>query len=499
MEYHVACADERMGVVSYRKLKMIVLSLAYHFQQIQEKRVGVLLPASTVSYAIVLGLMLAGKVPVMLNWTVGVRALSHCKKVAGLQQVISSRRFLEHLTDGDLGDIDEMMTFAEDIRSSLSFKTRIKAVWSLFKDTPHLLKDLKLHSMQETDSAVILFTSGTESFPKGVPLSHENILSNHRAALSCVTFHTTDVLYGVLPPFHSFGFSVTGLLPLLAGLKVFYAPDPTQYHSMRQDIKHWKITLLCSAPTFIKGLFQVARRDDLSSLRLVVGGAEKVPEELFEYMSKTKGMMLEGYGITECSPVVTLSRPGAPREGVGPALPGINLKVIHPETLEEVSQGIDGEICIHGPNVFSGYLDEQPSPFIEIEGKKWYRSGDYGHLTPSHSLVLTGRLKRFIKIGGEMISLSSIEEELSKHAQLVTPYMQSQKGPLLAVISKHDAQDKPMIVVFTTLDVSEAQLNEILREKGFGRLIKIGVVKKIDEIPLTGTGKIDYRKLQQDE
>lgn len=498
MEYYAACADERMGVITYRHLKLMALTLSYHFRQLEGKNIGVLLPASTISYVIVIALLLADKLPVMLNWTVGVRALNHCKEAAGIQTVLSSSRFLEQLTDGDLGDLDDLLLLIEDVKPSISLWNRLKGFYGLFKDANHLLKDLQLSHVSPNDPAVILFTSGTESSPKGVPLSHENLLSNQQAGLSSIQLLPSDVLYGVLPPFHSFGFSVTGILPLLAGLKVYYAPDPTQYFTMAHDIEEWKITILCSAPTFIKGLFHAARPKQLRSLRLAIGGAEKVHEELFQYMDQLGGKMLEGYGITECSPVVTLTLPGKPREGVGLPLPGIELCIIDSETLQPAQEGMDGEVCVHGPNVFKGYLGKKSSPFIEFNGKRWYRSGDRGRLSKSGALILSGRLKRFIKIGGEMVSLSGLEEELL-HLTDQKGWAKSKKeeGPPLAVAVKEPNGAKPEIIVFSTFDVTKDQINEALRKSGFGRIIKVADVHQIEQIPLTGTGKIQYRALEE--
>jgi long-chain-fatty-acid--[acyl-carrier-protein] ligase len=493
MEYHAACADERMGVTSYRRLKLIVLSLSYHFKSLKEKQVGVLLPSSTISYAIILALQLAGKVPVMLNWTVGARALNHCKELGELKTVISSRRFLEHLADGDLGDLDDLLLLAEDIRPMVSLWSRLKAFYGLFKEASYF----KMSTISPDDTAVILFTSGTESLPKAVPLSHRNILANLVAGASCIKIEPADVLYACLPPFHSFGFSVTGLFPLLFGIKVFYAPDPTQYYAMAHEIEEWKATLICSAPTFMKGLFLVARPDQLRCVRLAVAGAEKVPDGLFNYMEQKGGVLLEGYGITECSPIVSLTMPGRPREGVGNPVPGVELCIIHPETGEKLPQGVDGEVCIHGPNVFRGYLGHPRDPFVEIDGKKWYRSGDRGHINPNGCLILSGRLKRFIKIGGEMVSLTGVEEELISISRQKGWLISKEEGPPLAIAVKEANGDKPLIIVFSTFDVSKDSLNDALRESGFGRIIKIADVKIIKQIPINGAGKIQYRVLEE--
>ncbi|MGD0664746.1 MAG: AMP-binding protein [Rhabdochlamydiaceae bacterium] len=492
MGHHTACADERMGTLSYRRLKLIALTLSHHFKTFEEKQIGVLLPSTTISYAIVLGILLAGKVPVMLNWTVGSRALNHCKEMASLKRVISSRRFLEQLADGDLGDVDNLLLLLEDMRPSISLWCKLKAYFGAFRQAEYHLKD-----MPSEETAVILFTSGTEALPKGVPLTHHNILSNQTSGFSCITLLPTDSIYGALPPFHSFGFSVTGIFPLLIGLKVYYAPDPTQYYTMAHDVEQWKISILCSAPTFLKGLFQTAKPHQLKSARLIIAGAEKVPDEIFNHVSQMGAEMYEGYGITECSPVVTFTRPDLPREGVGTPIPGVELCVINSETQEKLPQGVDGEICVHGPNVFKGYLGKTPSPFIQIDGKKWYRSGDRGRMSPSGALILTGRLKRFVKIGGEMVSLSGIEEELLRCAHEKGWIRSSQEGPPLAIAVSQNNTDKPLIIVFSTFEVSKDTLNEALREGGFGRIVKISDVKVMKQIPVTGTGKTHYRALEE--
>jgi long-chain-fatty-acid--[acyl-carrier-protein] ligase len=495
MEHYAACADERMGVTTYRRLKLMALTLSYHLRKMEGERIGILLPSSTMSYVLVMATLLAGKTPVMFNWTVGVRSLNHCKELGKVEIVLSSRRFLENLTDGDLGNLDESLLLLEDVKESISLGDKLKAFYGLFKDATHLLKNLK--HLSSEDLAVILFTSGTESLPKGVPLTHKNILTNQTAGLSCIQVSPSDVLYGVLPPFHSFGFSVTGIFPLLTGLKVFYAPDPTQYFAMAHDIDEWGITLLCSAPTFIKGLFKVAKEGQLRSLRLVIGGAEKVSDDLFHYMEKRGGVMLEGYGITECSPVVTLTRSGKPREGVGLPIPGVELAIIHPETSKKLPSGEEGEICIHGPNIFKGYLGTMPSPFIEFDGKKWYRSGDRGHLSSNGSLVLSGRMKRFIKIGGEMVSLAGVEEELIRVALAKGWVKEGEEGPPLGIAVSEADTDKPLIVVFAIFDTTKEALNDALRESGFGRIVKVAEVRKIEKIPATGAGKIQYSALQE--
>jgi long-chain-fatty-acid--[acyl-carrier-protein] ligase len=497
MDNYVACADEMLGVVSYRRFKMMALLLKRQIEKMEGDRIGILMPSTTLSYALIFGTLLAKKVPVMLNWTVGVRAIDHCVHISGIKTVISSRRFLDNLSNGDLGSVDDILVLVEDIRSQMSFFDKIYALYgSLIRNADSLLKNYT--AVSEDDPAVILFTSGTESLPKGVPLSHKNILSNQASALSCVKFVPKDALYCVLPPFHSFGYSVTGTLPLMTGLKAYYAPDPTHNHAMSHDITNWELTLFCSAPTFIKGLFRVSKPEALKSLRYVVGGAEKVPDELFAFMKEVGGEMLEGYGITECGPIVTLMRPGQSRHGVGQPIPGVHLCIIDPETGQLLPLKQDGEICIDGPNVFHGYLDNPRNPFIEIENRQWYRSGDRGHIDADGSLVLTGRLTRFMKIGGEMVSIGGLEEELLKlaHDRKWVSRLEEGAHPLAIAVEEKESE-KPLIILFTTFEIDKETVNEALRECGYGRLIKIAAVRKIEQIPVTGTGKIHYRALDE--
>ena len=483
----IACADALSGVLSYRKLRRACQVLSLEIRKMPGDRIGILLPSSVGAYVCILATLLAGKIPVMLNWTAGFRNLEHAADICQLQVVLSSFRFLSRLENGDLGRVDDMLILMEKLRGDISLKTKLKGMF--LKKFPPLPK--------EDDPAVIIFTSGTETLPKGVPLSHRNLLSNQRAALECVSFESQDSLYGILPPFHSFGFSVTGILPLLSGLKVCYAPDPTDSRSLATDIEHWKPTLFCCAPSFVQAMLRVAKNSQLKSLRMVVTGAEKTPEELFDTLKAKGKIVLEGYGISECSPIVTIDREREPHKGVGKPIPGVELCIIDTENQTPLPQGQEGEVCIAGPGVFNGYLGEKRDPFIELNGKRWYRSGDRGLLDTDGTLILTGRLKRFVKIGGEMVSLGGLEEDLLKLSKEKGWAPSAIEGPVLAVTATGRESEKPQIVVFTTFDLDRETVNRALRDVGHSRLVKIAEIRKIAEIPLTGTGKTHYRLLDE--
>ena len=357
----------------------------------------------------------------------------------------------------------------------------------------HRLRWIKKWPHPEKE-AVILFTSGTEAMPKGVPLTHKNLLSNMQAALCSVDIRRNDTLLSALPPFHSFGFSVTGLLPLLAGVRVVFAPNPTDAGQQLRILHKWEATILCSAPSFLLNVMKQGSIDLLQSLRLIVSGAEKAPKELIEQInSKTpQAKFLEGYGITECAPILTINNTGDPQEGVGSPLENTKIKIVHPEDFSiTLPCGQAGMILAQGPNIFEGYLQTNVSSPFYHDDVRWYVTGDIGYLNEKGSLTITGRLKRFVKIGGEMFSLGAIESALTEE-----PSIGQGEGPQLAICAKGEAEGRPHIIAFTTKELPLLSINTILRKKGFSNLVRIDRVISLEEIPLTGTGKIAYRELE---
>jgi len=498
MKNAIACGDEFTKFLSYRQLKIGALVLARKFEQLSDLYIGVLLPSSVGAFIVILAVLMAGKVPVILNWTAGARSLNFADELLGLKTVFSSRRFLERVDSLDLGSLEDKITVLEEFRKQISYWDKLTGFLLAQKKARNLMRRFQVKKISPEDPAVILFTSGTETYPKAVPLSHRNLIANLKSALSVVKINRDDILLGILPPFHSFGFSVTGLMPLLTGLRVFFSPDPTDSHAMARDCYLRDITLLCCAPSFYRNLFRVATPRQLKTVRMFVTGAEKAPKELFESVAKLEGnrVLIEGYGITECSPIVTLCRPGRPPIGVGQPLPGVELCVIDPNTDKRLSDHEQGEICIKGPSVFSGYLGKDtPNPFVELEGEKWYRSGDLGTLDEDGFLLYGGRIKRFVKIGAEMVSLTALEEELAHVAKEKGWISKDEETPQLAVGVNEVEAGKPELVLFTTFSTSPQDVNTILRDLGFGRIVKIQEVKQIPEIPMTGTGKVHFRRI----
>lgn len=496
MDEKIACSDALSGELTYGKLKRAVLVLSLEIRKMPGEHIGILLPSSVAAYTTVLATLFAGKIPVMLNWTTGPRNAEHAAEVCSLEVVLSSYRFLSRLDQCDLGKVDDLLIYLEKLRNKISWKNKLHGFLLSFQSHRTLLKKVP-QKFTEKDTALIIFTSGTETLPKGVPLTHHNLLSNQRAALSSIDISAEDILYSVLPPFHSFGVSVTGILPLLAGIKVCYAPDPTDSRSLANDIEHWEATFFCCAPSFIQSMLRVAKEKQLETLRLVVSGAEKAPRELYDTMQVMGKTFIEGYGISECSPIVTMQRIGEPQVGVGKPLPNVEVCIIDSEKHNVLAKGQEGEICIFGPNVFKGYLGVKKDPFIEIDGKKWYRSGDRGFLDETNNLTITGRLSRFLKIGGEMVSLGGLQEDLEKIAEEKGWSSKDKDEPVFAVTGAGAEGEKPQIVLFSTIDVEREEINRLLKEKGHGRLVKIAEVKKVEEIPQTATGKIHFRLLDE--
>lgn len=486
-----AAGDERTGPKTYDQMKLGVVALAEAFRALPGDRIGVLLPASVTVNIVILALQLAGKVPVMLNWTVGAGPLGHAAELTDLKVVLSALAFLDRLESVDLTPIHTKILLLEELRQQLGLKDLLRAKWRSRKKADKLLRVFGRNQDTGQEAAVILFTSGTEGLPKGVPLTHHNILSNHRSALEVIDLNRKDTMLGSIPSFHSFGFSASGLLPLLGGIRVVFSPDPTNGRALARVCSQWQCTMVLSPPTFLKGLLHAGAQGLLRNVRLYVAGAEKVPEELFNQVKvvSPESQLIEGYGITECSPVLTLNLPGTPRKGVGLPLPGVRLLVVHPDSFEPISFDQMGLVLAAGPNIFPGYLGDSKSPFYEFEGTRWYVTGDLGSVDAAGHLTLSGRLKRFVKIGGEMISLTALEQVL------LQAMPQDQTSPGVALKAREEAGSKTTIHAFTTFQLPLDKANALIKTAGFSNLARLTSVKQISSLPLLGSGKINYRGL----
>lgn len=484
---YIACSDEFAGLLTYRDFKKKVYILAEHFKKIEGTYVGILLPSSVAAYVVTFALQFAGKIPAMLNWTLGPAYLDHMVEAAQIKTVFTSWNFLERLNYVDLGKMVEKIQLLEELRKDLTVKEKFRGLWFSFRS--------KIPLLDGNAPAVLIFTSGSEAAPKGVLLSHRNILENQRALFSWYDFKPSDSVGNFLPPFHSFGFCLAGIFALLAGIKVVFFPDPTDSAALFQGLQRWQPTLICGPPLFLKWLFESAEGKTLSSIRTIVTGGEKIPAELFNQMKTLapNAQLLVAYGATECAPGITCTRMDTPPVGAGKAFPGVSIRILHPETHVPLQPEKEGEICVSGPNVFSGYLNSKSSPFLELEGIRWYRTGDLGYFDSNGNLIVSGRIKRFVKIGGEMISLGAIEDALGR--ELSDLGLADPDIPSVAVLPQNLQTSEPQLVLFTTVSLDREESNRLLKKAGLSNLIKISSVIKVDEIPRMAAGKPDYRTL----
>jgi long-chain-fatty-acid--[acyl-carrier-protein] ligase len=486
----VIIADQIQGEKTYRDLAIAILALKPRLAALAGRRLGIMLPASVAADVAYMAALFAGKTPVMVNWTVGSRNVSHSLRLVGAEKVITSRALVKTLKAQavDLGELAGHFVFLEDLAAGMSMMKKLAAWWN-----GHFGLS-RLGRAAAGRTAAILFTSGSETHPKAVPLTHENILTNIRDIASVVTIRRDDAMLGMLPPFHSFGITATIIAPLVLGFRAVYYPNPTEPAMLARIIQAYGATLLVGTPTFLGRILSASTRGQLDSLRLAVTGAERCPRRVYEALVErcTKAVVLEGYGVTECSPIISLNDERNPRPlTIGRPLPSLKCAIIDPDTNTRVAKGRTGALLVRGPSVFGGYLSYKgPDPFIEFEGQKWYRTGDLVSEDADGVLTFRGRLKRFVKIGGEMISLPAIEAALEPHYG-----PQLAEKPLLAVVAG-GTDELPELVLFTARPVERAAVNGWIREAGISPLHNIRRVIQFEELPTLGTGKVDYLALE---
>jgi len=452
--------------------------------------VGIMLPASVGADIFYLATLFAGKIPVMVNWTAGARNIVASLDSLAVRHILTAKLLTDRiaLQGIDLSAVAARFIFAEELPNRISRTAKLLAWLAAY------LSWASLRNTKTSQTAVVLFTSGSETLPKAVPLSHQNILANMRDVLSVVTIRENDRLIGFLPPFHSFGLTVTMLLPLCGGAQIVYHPNPTEADTLAKLIDVYGISLLIGTPTFLAGILRVATEKQLSPLRLAVTGAEKCPAGVYDWLRQKcpRAVILEGYGVTECSPIISINSESDPKPfSIGKPLPNLELLLADPQTLKPLTPPATGLLLVRGPSVFAGYLNfSGKSPFVEVNGRKWYNTADLVCIDHDGLLTFQGRLKRFVKLGGEMISLPAIEAVLEN---AFAP--DSSKGPLLAV----EAADveNPEIILFTSLDIDRETANAKIRSAGLSGLHSIRRVVKLESIPLLGTGKSDYRTLKK--
>jgi len=447
--------------------------------------VGVLMPTAVPTLALILGLSSVGRVPAMLNFTAGVDGLQSACEGALIKTIVTSKAFVEQAKlESKLSALRGVsILYLEDIKEEMTLSDKL---W-LMGYARYFPRDVSVHS-DPASPAVVLFTSGSEGKPKGVVLSHDAILANIAQIRAIVDFSTEDKVLNALPIFHSFGLTAGTLLPILGGIRLFLYPSPLHYRVIPEIAYDRSCTILFGTGTFLNNYGKHAHPYDFYRLRYVVAGAEKLSESVRDLWFEKFGIRIfEGYGATETAPVIAVNTPMAYRSGsVGQVLPGIETKVIP-------VPGIDtgGILHVKGANVMNGYLRSERPGFLEKPasdaGEGWYDTGDIVTIDEEGFIRISGRVKRFAKIAGEMISLESVE----KLALMTSPDHQH------AVSSKSDESRGEMIVLFTTdKEMGRDALQQNARAQGYPEIAVPKKIVYVEAIPVLGTGKTDYVTLK---
>ncbi|CAK8718652.1 Carrier domain-containing protein [Candidatus Electronema halotolerans] len=478
----VILSDQLRGDRTWRQLVMAIFALLPEIEKLPEQRVGIMLPSSVAAAVAWLTVVFSGKEPVLVNWTSGIANMQHSLGVVGAKNVITAKALTERLAGQGLAldQVGVTWLYLEEIAAGISAGQKLAA---LLKSQ---LSWSQLRHAKIAKNAAILFTSGSEARPKAVPLTHANFLANLRDFAQVLSLSSNDRLLGILPIFHSLGLAGTVIMPLCTGLRTVYWPNPTEGAMLARMTAAYRTTVLITTPTFLQGMLRTAKPEQLRTLRLIGSGAEKCPDHVFAALKEKcpQTVLCEGYGVTECSPMIAINSLSNPRLGtVGKLLPSMQRILLDPETGEPVAPGRNGRLLVRGPNVFSGYIGEAKSPFVEFDGELWYDTGDL-MFEWEGVLVFAGRLKRFVKIGGEMISLPAIEQALES-------YYPAGEGPVLAVAASGDEQH-PELVLLTTLATDRQEANQAIRAAGLSPLHNIRLVQQVEAIPLLGSGKTDY-------
>jgi len=477
--------DQDRNPLSYTGLIRAAFVLGRKIAALTEpgERVGILLPSSAGVVVTFFGLHAYGRVPVMLNFTSGERNLKAAIKASGVKRVLSARRFvtqakLEPLID-DLATVAEIV-WLDDLRKTVGLQDKLFGLMAGFFPG-HFRVETK-----PSDPGVVLFTSGSFGAPKGVVLSQSNLVSNVRQVAGHIALDPDWVVFNPLPTFHCFGLTGGVMLPVLTGMKAFQYPSPLHAKQIVELLPQVKASLLFATDTFLNQYARVAGPDDFSTLQFVVAGAERVRDETHHLFNTKFGgvKLLEGYGATEAAPVVAVNHPDRNRPGsVGQMLPGMEWRT---EPVEGITGG--GRLYVRGPNVMRGYMSPDDPRVIEPLKDGWHDTGDIVDIDADGYVCILGRVKRFAKIGGEMVSLAAVEGLAaavwpeSRHAVVSIP--DSRKG-------------EKLVLVTDRMDAESSRLSEWAREHGAPDLAVPKKILRLAEVPVLGTGKTDYVGIQK--
>ncbi len=445
------------------------------------ENVGVFLPNSTKTLITVLGLQLHGRIPAMLNFSTGSAGMLSACQTAQVKTVLTSRRFIELadlIEEADQLSKQCVLVYLEDLAKNISALDKLTAL--VKSRTSDYWYNSKQYSPDSP--AVVLFTSGSEGTPKGVVLSHANILGNLKQLEACISFNALDIVLNFLPMFHSFGFTVGTILPILSGMKTFFYPTPLHFAVIPEIAYEIHATIMFGTNTFFAAYAKKAHAYDFHTMRYVVAGAEKLQENTRQVWADKFGIrILEGYGATETSPITSVNTPLYHKAGtVGRFMPCMEYKL---EPVEGINDA--GLLHVRGPNIMQGYLlADNPGTLVppeSIYGKGWYNTGDIVHVDDEGFISIRGRSKRFAKVSGEMVSLTAVEQ------LAINAWPDGQH----AAISLPDAKKGEQVILVTTH--KQATINDLMAASP--GVAHISLPKKIlivDSIPVMAAGKIDY-------
>jgi acyl-[acyl-carrier-protein]-phospholipid O-acyltransferase / long-chain-fatty-acid--[acyl-carrier-protein] ligase len=499
---HFAMADGRTPKLTFGDSLVKAVFLARRLRPLwrEQKMVGVLLPPSIPGALVNWAALLLGKIPINLNYTTSNESIASCAQQCELKTVVTSRQFLEKVPVQPPGEI----IYAEDLALNPRFSEKLLAL-AAAKLFPVWLLERFLgvaHPPKLDDTATIIFSSGSTGEPKGVVLSHFNLASNVEQVEQVFHLHYGDRILGILPFFHSFGFTGTLCLPPLSGIGVVFHTSPLDAQAIGGLVSKYAVTMLLSTPTFLNSYTRRCPPEAFGSLRIVMAGAEKLPERIAQSFEDHFGIRpLEGYGCTECSPVVAVNtydfraayfrQIGAKRGTIGHPLPGIGVRIIDPASGEALPVDQPGLLLVRGPNIMVGYLN-RPEKTSEVLKDGWYNTGDIATVDEDGFLRITDRLSRFSKIGGEMVPHIKIEEKLHE--------LLGADGQVLAVSAIPDEKKGERLVVVHTL--KEELLRECLEKLAKSDLPALWKPRPdhfhyVEKLPYLGTGKLDLRKLRE--
>jgi len=464
--------------------------------------VGVWLPPSVGGALTNIALAMLGKTAVNLNYTGGPEVVRSAIRQCGIKHVLTSRLFV---AKGVKLPDEDGVVYLEDFRKDVTEGQKLRAFLSVLF-LPGWVLDrwvLGLRGHKIDDLATIIFSSGSTGEPKGVMLTHQNIMANGESMIEAIDVDHNDRILGILPLFHSFGYTVTFWVPLVVGASTVYHPDPRQADKIGELCKQHRTTILLTTPTFLRFYLRRCQEDDFTTLRILMCGAEKMPQALAQdFNAKFKVLPLEGYGCTELSPAACANVPdidvGGTRQignkpgTIGQPLPGVAARIVHAESQEPLAVGQDGLLLIYGANVMKGYLG-RPEQTASVVRDGWYVTGDIARFDDDGFLTITGRLSRFAKVGGEMVPLERLEDEM--HAILNT----SDRLCAVAAVPDEKRGERLVVLHLSLNGVTVTQVCDQLSSKGLPNLWVPGERDffLVNDLPILGSGKLDLQKLKE--